>query len=92
MKYTGQVKEASLLMITKSMRACLAEIKVILMETEGANMKVKINFEYILVVVEFTCNIQAIGHVLLVLRKEEDMYLEVICTEIIVQIMDSVIL
>lgn len=51
MKYTGQVKEAFLLMITKSIRACLAELKVILMETEGANMKVKINFEYILVVV-----------------------------------------
>lgn len=43
------MKENSLLIITENIRA-LAEIKMIPLETErGIKMKVKINFEYILV-------------------------------------------
>lgn len=56
-------------------------------------MKHKINFEYILVVVEFMYDShQVTGHVLLVLRRERELYLEVIGTEIIIQMINYLIL
>lgn len=56
-------------------------------------MKLKTSFQYLLVVLEFLSDVhQVIEHVLLVLRRQSDIYLEVSCTERIIQIINSLIL
>lgn len=65
MKQRGQVKEGSLLIITELIRTWLPKIKIFPLETEEWMMKFKVSIQYILVVVEFLCDIhQVMGHVL----------------------------